>query len=114
VGRLWPSGRHIARPDSPERVQAYPGQRAPLHHFVRGPWSGSFDMAFVKRVLLGKRMRVEARVELYNVFDAVGFAPVAGFGSTMSGWEVTRAAADVNGSQWPGGRMTQFGLRFSW
>jgi hypothetical protein len=109
-----PTGRYIARPDSPECVQAYPGQCAPLHHFVRGPWSASFDMAFVKRVLLGKRMRVEARMELYNVFDAIGFAPVAGLGSTMSGWEVTQAAADVNGSQWPGGRMTQFGLRFSW
>jgi len=109
-----PTGRYIARPDSPECVQAYPGQCAPLHHFVRGPWSGSFDMAFVKRVLLGKRMRVEARMEIYNVFDAIGFAPVAGLGSTMSGWEVTQAAADVNGSQWPGGRMTQFGLRFSW
>ena len=109
-----PTGMYIARPDSPECVQAYPGQCAPLHHFVRGPWSASFDMAFVKRVQLGKRMRVEARMEVYNVFDAIGFAPVAGLGSTMSGWEVTQAAADVNGSQWPGGRMTQFGLRFSW
>jgi len=109
-----PSGRYIARPDSPECVQAYPGQCAPLHHFVRGPWSASFDIAFVKRFLLGKGMRVEARMEIYNVFDAIGFAPVAGLGSTMSGWEVTQASSDVNGSQWPGGRMTQFGLRFSW
>ncbi len=109
-----PTGQYIARPDNPQCVQAYPGQCAPLHHFVRGPWSGSFDMAFVKRFALGKGLRVEARMELYNVFDAIGFAPVAGLGSTMSGWEVTQAGSDTNGSQWPGGRMTQFSLRFSW
>jgi hypothetical protein len=109
-----PTGRYIAWPDSPECVQAYPGQCAPLTHFVRGPWSAFFDMAFVKRFDLGRRMRIEARMDLYNVFDAVGFVPVAGLGSTMSGWEVTQASTDVSGSQWPGGRMTQFALKFSW
>ena len=109
-----PTGRYIARPDSPECVQAYPGQCAPLNHFVRGPWFSMFDMAFVKRFNLGKGMRVEARMDLYNVFDSVNFVPVAGLGSALSGWEVTSAATDVNGSQWAGGRMTQFALRFTW
>jgi len=109
-----PTGQYIARPDSPDCVQAYPGQCAPLNHFVRGPWSASFDMAFVKRFELGTRMRAEARMELYNVFDDIGFVPVAGLASTLSGWEVTQAGSDVNGSQWPGGRMTQFALRLTW
>ena len=87
-----PQGRYIARPDGPDCVQAYPGQCAPLNHFVRGPWSGTaFDIAVVKRFALGHRMRIEARMDLYNVFDAISFAPVAGLGSTMSGWEVTQA-----------------------
>ena len=109
-----PTGQYIAWPDSPDCVQAYPGQCAPLNHFVRGPWSGTVDVAFVKRFALGNRMRIEARMDLYNVFDSIGFAPVAGLGSTVSGWEVTQASSDVNGSQWPGGRMTQFALRFTW
>jgi hypothetical protein len=109
-----PTGRYIAWPDSPDCVQAYPGQCAPLNHFVRGPWSSSLDIAFVKRFAVGRRMRVEARMDLYNVFDAINFFPVTGLASTVSGWEVTQAATDVNGSQWAGGRMTQFGLRFSW
>ncbi len=81
---------------------------------MRGPWSAAFDMALVKRFALGNGVRVEARMDLYNVFDAISFVPVTGLGSTMSGWEVTQAASDVNGSQWPGGRMTQFSLRLSW
>ena len=109
-----PTGRYIAWPDSPDCVQAYPGQCAPLTHFVRGPWITAFDMAFVKRFTLGKRARLEARMDLYNVFDAVNFNPVAGLGSTVAGWEVTSAWTDVNASQYAGGRMTQFGLRFSW
>ncbi len=109
-----PTGRYIAPASSPDCVQAYPGQCAPLNHFVRGPWITSFDMAFVKRFALGERMRLEARMDLYNVFDAINFNPVTGLGSTLSGWEVTSAWTDTNASQYPGGRMTQFGLRFSW
>jgi hypothetical protein len=109
-----PTGRYIAPASSPDCVQAYPGQCAPLNHFVRGPWIPSFDMAFVKRFALGERMRLEARMDLYNVFDTINFNPVTGLGSTLSGWEVTSAWTDVNASQFAGGRMTQFGLRFSW
>ena len=32
----------------------------------------------------------------------------------VTNWQVTSAATDVNASQDPGGRITQFGLRFNW
>ena len=35
-------------------------------------------------------------------------------GSSFTNWQVTSAATDVNASQDPGGRITQFGLRFIW
>jgi hypothetical protein len=35
-------------------------------------------------------------------------------GTSLSSWEVIAAATDVNASQDPGGRITQFGLRFTW
>ena len=33
--------------------------------------------------------------------------------NAVTGWQVTSAATDVNASQDPGGRITQFGLRFT-
>ena len=33
---------------------------------------------------------------------------------SSSNWQVTSAATDANASQDPGGRITQFGLRFIW
>ena len=109
-----PAGRYIARASSPDCVQAYPGQCAPQTHFVRGPWVSKFDMAFVKRFSLGGGKRIEARMDLYNVFNSINFIPVTGLANSLSGWEVTTAMRDANASQDPGGRITSFGLRFSW
>jgi hypothetical protein len=35
-------------------------------------------------------------------------------GSARSNWEVNSAASDLSASQDPGGRVTSFGLRFTW
>jgi hypothetical protein len=67
-------------------------------------------------------MVIEARMDLFNVFDTINFTATGpssvtsttGMGSTVSAWQVTSAATDVNASQDPGGRITQFGLRFTW
>ena len=66
--------------------------------------------------------RVEARMDLFNVFDAINFiargpsdlTSTTGMGASLSNWEVTQAASDLSASQYPGGRMTSFGLRVSW
>jgi hypothetical protein len=108
-----PTGQYIARPSSPECVQGYEGQCSPLHLFVTGPWVTRFDFAFVKRFPIGRTF-IEARMDLYNVFDAINFNPVTGLGTSLSGWEVTSAFTDTNASQDAGGRITSFGLRFTW
>ena len=89
---------------------------------VTGPMYWKVDMSFVKRFQLPRRMVVEARMDLFNVFDTINFtanAPTGtgnsnGIGSTVAAWQVTSAATDVNASQDPGGRITSFGLRFTW
>jgi hypothetical protein len=53
---------------------------------------GGIDMAFVRRFALGRRMRAKAGMELYNVFDAIGFVPAAGLGSTLSGWALAQGS----------------------
>jgi hypothetical protein len=58
-------------------------------------------------------MRIELRVELLNVFDAVNFVPRAEVASAPGGWEVVAAARDAS-AQNPGGRITQFEARVSW
>ncbi len=90
---------------------------------VTGPMYWKVDMSFVKRFQLPRRMVVEARMDLFNVFDTINFnanAPTARDGRREwdwqhgRGWQVTSAATDVNASQDPGGRITSFGLRFTW
>jgi len=43
-----------------------------------------------------------------------GATPGGTPGSALSAWEVNAAATDLNAAQDPGGRITQFSLRFSW
>jgi hypothetical protein len=59
-------------------------------------------------------MFIEARMDLFNIFDTINFNATNATGSAITNWQVTSAAQDVNASQDPGGRITQFGLRFSW
>jgi hypothetical protein len=59
-------------------------------------------------------MFVEARMDVFNLFDTINFTPTSSMGSSVTSWQVTGAATDVNASQDPGGRITQFGLRFTW
>ena len=74
------------------------------------------DLSIVKRISLVKNMRLEARMDLFNIFDTINFNAlgVPNSPSTMNAWQVTSAATDVNASQDPGGRITQFGLRITW
>ena len=57
-------------------------------------------------------------MDLYNVFDTINFTALgigdSRDGTTRSAWQVTAAARDVNASQDAGGRITSFGLRFTW
>jgi hypothetical protein len=111
-----PSGRYFTRRSSLDCVAYLAGDCGqPETMLITSPWYGKTDFAFVKRFRLGGNRTVEARMDLYNVFDNINFTPVGvSTGSTVASWEVTSAARDLNASQDAGGRITSFGLRFSW
>ena len=117
-----PTGRYLAPASGPDCVQ-YLGGMCPgtkLTRIVSGPWFFRTDISFAKRFNAGKGSRIEARMDLFNIFDNVNFIattrganPGGTPGNTLSAWEVTTAATDLSASQDPGGRITQFSLRFT-
>jgi hypothetical protein len=111
-----PTGRYIAPATGPDCVQYLDGScpGTAERRIVTGPMYWKVDMSFVKRFQLPRRMVVEARMDLFNVFDTINFTATTAMGSTVNAWQVTSAATDVNASQDPGGRITSFGLRFTW
>ena len=85
-----------------------------LTRFVTGPGYFKTDLSFVKRVSMGRRINVEARMDIFNVFNTINFTATSRMSNNaVTGWDVTSAATDINASQDPGGRITQFGLRFT-
>ena len=43
---------------------------------ITSPWFGKTDLAFVKRFRLGGSRSIEARMDLYNVFNNINFTPI--------------------------------------
>jgi hypothetical protein len=127
---IVPTGQYLAPASGTDCVQYLAGTcpGTSLVRIVNGPWGFRADFSFVKRFDTGKGTRIEARMDLFNVFNNVNFvarAPTGGTGaapsfsttgtgSALSNWEVTQAATDLSASQDPGGRITQFSLRFTW
>jgi hypothetical protein len=111
-----PTGRYFTRRSNLDCVAYLAGDcGVPETVIITAPWYGKTDFSFVKRFGLGGNRFIEARMDLYNVFDNINFTPINySTGSSMSNWEVTSAARDLNASQDAGGRITSFGLRFSW
>jgi hypothetical protein len=111
-----PTGRYIAPASSPDCVQYWSGMCPGTSEVLKinGPMYWKVDFSFVKRIAVHKNMRLEARMDLYNVFDTVNFIAVGVGGSALTSWEVTSGQRDDSASQDPGGRITQFSLRFSW
>jgi hypothetical protein len=58
-------------------------------------------------------MNVEARMDLYNITNAINFNATSATGANTRDWQVTGAYADFNANQDAGGRTTQFSLRFN-
>jgi hypothetical protein len=111
-----PTGRYLAPASGPDCVQYYAGQcpGTAVTRIITGPGYFKTDLSIVKRIPIKKSMFVEARMDLFNIFDTINFTPTSATGSAITNWQVTAGAQDVNASQDPGGRITQFGLRFSW
>ncbi|MBP6775543.1 MAG: hypothetical protein KA154_21330, partial [Gemmatimonadaceae bacterium] len=111
-----PTGRYLAPASGPDCVQYLAGDcpGTTLTRFITGPKYWKVDLSLVKKVNLVKNLRLEARMDIFNVFDTINFNATSATGSALTSWQVTSAAQDVNASQDPGGRITQFGLRITW
>ena len=111
-----PTGRYLAPASGPDCVQYLAGDcpGTALTRYITGPKYFKMDMSLVKRVNLVKNMKLEARMDIFNLFDTINFNATSATGSAVTSWQVTSAATDVNASQDPGGRITQFGLRITW
>jgi len=111
-----PTGRYLAPADGPDCVQYLAGQcpGTAVTRNITGPGYFKTDISFVKRIPIRKSMYVEARMDIFNIFDTINFNATSSTGSAITNWQVTSAATDVNASQDPGGRITSFGLRFTW
>jgi hypothetical protein len=116
---VLPSGRYLAPASGPDCVQyivkkdMYCSGTSPTR-YINGPWYGKVDMSFKKRIAFTGSMNIEATMDLFNIFNAVNFNATSGTGTTKTAYEVTSGATDINASQDAGGRITSFGLRFSW
>ena len=111
-----PTGKYFTRRSNENCVAYLAGDCGqPEVDIITSPWFGKTDFAFVKRFRIGGARSIEARMDLYNVFNNINFTPIGvQTGSAVSSWEVTAAARDLNASQDAGGRITSFGLRFNW
>jgi hypothetical protein len=113
-----PTGKYLAPASGPDCVQYWSGMcpGTAVTRIVTGPIFWKVDMSFVKRIPVWKNVRVEARMDLYNVFNTINYLSNFAVGSSTSvtAWQVTAAASDTSNSQDPGGRMSQFGLRVTW
>ena len=121
ANNVVPTGRYLAPDDGPDCVQYNVGGPNGVQcpgtknvRIIEGPWFWKVDLSFVKRIPIYKNIRFEARMDLYNAFNTINFNATSSTGSSVTNWQVTSAAADNNGSQDPGGRITQFSLRVSW
>jgi hypothetical protein len=110
-----PTGRYLAPANGPDCV-TYAEKRCPgteLTRFITGPGYFKSDLSVVKRLTMSRRMNIEARMDIFNLFNTINFTPTSRMSNNATtGWDVQSAATDVNASQDPGGRITQFGLRF--
>ncbi len=124
INNVMPSGRYLAPASGPDCASydvggpngvICPGTKmGTQRRIVTGPMYWKVDMSFVKRIPVWKNVRVEARMDLFNIFNTVNYLPNYAIGSSVTSWQVTAGAQDVNASQDPGGRITSFGLRVTW
>jgi hypothetical protein len=111
-----PTGRYLAPANGPDCVQYLTGMcpGTKLTRIIIGPAFSKLDMSFVKRIAVWGNARAEARMDLFNITNAINFNATSAMGSSVTNWQVTSAYADINANQDAGGRTTVFSLRFTW
>ncbi len=108
-----PQGRYIAPANSENCIQIEPGDCSPRTLLVQAPWLSRIDVSVAKAFTIRGRLTGEIRLDVFNLFNAVNFTPVANPGSSPTIFQVTSAYSDLYTYD-AGARMAQFVWRVRW
>jgi len=111
-----PTGRYFAPANSAACIQVRPGDCPGVSrsNVLMAPWTYRFDMAVIKKINIWRRVNIELRVDVLNLFDTPNFYPVANPGSGATIFKVTSAYTDASNTYDPGGRIGQLMFRINW
>src|SRR5436190_7389101 len=109
-----PSGRYLAPANDASCLQVVRGDCAPADLFVHGPVFSRVDISTRKTFALGGRRNFQFQVDIFNVFNAIGFNAVAQASNNATIDQVTTAYQDISNTFDPGGRVGQLMFRFNW
>ncbi len=108
-----PEGRYLAPANSASCIQLKVGDCAKRTLIVQAPWFSRVDLSVGKAFQLGSRVNAELRLDVFNIFNAANYNPVANPSSSPSLFQVTSGYADVNTYD-SGARMGQVVWRIKW
>jgi hypothetical protein len=108
-----PTGRYLAPANGPDCIQEVRGDCAPADVFVQGPIFTRFDLQVRKRFAIAGTKSFDFAVDIFNLFDAINFNPVAQASSNATINQVGQAYQDPNVTFDPGGRLMQLVFRFN-
>jgi hypothetical protein len=109
-----PEGRYIAPANSAECTQMVSGDCAPRTLLVRAPFFTRFDVSLGKKFAGTRRLNVEVKLNMLNVFDNINFNPAADPGTSATQFRSTSAYTDINNTFDPGGRVGELVFRINW
>ncbi len=110
-----PEGQYIAPASTPGCVRVYAtdcGEARSL--YLTGPVFSRVDMSFKKTFPLRGRTNAQLQFDVFNVFGAINYTPVANPGSGATIFQVTSGYTDSDNTFDPGGRLAQVSWRINW
>ena len=111
-----PAGRYFAPANGPDCIQKVRGDCAPADVIVTAPPFTRFDVSARKTFRTGGRTSFSFELDLFNVFKAINFNPVAPtptLAAVADAYRVTTSYSDLGSTFDPGSRTGQLVLRFN-
>jgi hypothetical protein len=109
-----PTGRYLAPANDASCLQTVRGDCASRDVFVHGPIFSRWDFTVRKTFPLGGKRTFQIQVDVFNVFNVIGFNAVAQASSNATINQVTTAYQDISNTFDPGGRIGQLMFRLNW
>jgi hypothetical protein len=110
-----PEGKYIAPASTPGCVRVYATDCGEARNiFLTGPVFSRVDMSFKKTFALQGRLNAQLQFDVFNVFNAINYTPVANPGSGATIFQVTSGYQDSDNTFDPGGRLGQISWRINW